>query len=128
MNPYASAYKKDSAVRQSRIRRDRFSAAATLVFLILAVSFFLVYKRTLVQHLMYEVQQMRSIHKGLVTENSVLLAQKQTYLSRERITTYARERLGLDFPAPESIRWIRVEVAPGQKTSDAASSRLNQYR
>lgn len=121
MNPYVTAYKKDSAVRQSRIRRDRFSAAVTLVFLALTVSFFLVYKRTLGQHLMYEVQQMRSIHKGLITENSVLLAQKQTYLSRKRITAYARERLGLDFPAPESIRWIKVEVAAGQTSLDATS-------
>ena len=121
MNPYVTAYKKDSAVRQSRIRRDRFSTAVTLVFLALIVSFFLVYKRTLGQHLMYEVQQMRSIHKGLITENSVLLAQKQAYLSRERITAYARERLGLDFPAPESIRWIKVEVAAGQTSLDATS-------
>ncbi len=121
MNPYVIAYKKDSAVRQSRIRRDRFSAVVTLVFLALTVSFFLVYKRTLGQHLMYEVQQMRSIHKGLITENSVLLAQKQAYLSRERITAYARERLGLDFPAPESIRWIKVEVAAGQTSLDATS-------
>jgi len=121
MNPYVTAYKKDSAVRQSRIRRDRFSVAATLVFLDLTVSFFLVYKRTLGQHLMYEVQQMRSIHKGLITENSVLLANKQEYLSRERITTYARERLGLDFPAPESIRWIKVEVAALETSLDATS-------
>lgn len=121
MNPYVTAYKKDSAVRQSRIRRDRFSVAVTLVFLVLTVSFFLVYKRTLGQHLMYEVQQMRSIHKGLITENSVLLANKQEYLSRERITTYARERLGLDFPAPESIRWIKVEVAALETSLDATS-------
>ena len=118
MNPYVSAYKKDSAVRQSRIRRDRFSAVATLVFLILAVSFLLVYKRTQVQHLMYEVQQMRSIHQGLVTENSVLLAQKQTYLSRERITAYAQERLGLDFPAPESIRWMTSSPPSPRMTSE----------
>ena len=121
MNPYVTAYKKDSAVRKSRIRRDRFSVAVTLVFLALTVSFFLVYKRTLGQHLMYEVQQMRSIHTGLITENSVLLAKKQAYLSRERITTYARERLGLEFPAPESIRWIKVEVAAVQTALDATS-------
>ncbi|MFC1537471.1 hypothetical protein ACFL4P_01445 [Gemmatimonadota bacterium] len=122
MNPYVSAYKKNSAVRQSRIRRDRFSTAAVLVFLAMTIAFFLVYKRTLGQHLVYEVQQMRSIHKGLITENSVLLAQMQRYLSRERITAYAREKLGLDFPAPQSIRWIKVEAAIGQKSFDTAST------
>ena len=121
MNPYASAYKKNSAVRQGRIRRDRFSVAATLVFLVLIVSFFLVYKRTMGQHLMYEVQQMRSIHKELITENSVLLARKQAYLSRERITAYAQEKLGLKFPPPESICWIRVEFASDRKLSVACS-------
>ena len=60
---------------------------------------------------MYEVQQMRSIHQELMTENSVLLARKQAYLSRERITAYAQEKLGLEFPPAESIRWIRVELA-----------------
>jgi cell division protein FtsL len=120
MNPYFSAYTKNSIDRQSRIRRDRFSIAALLVFFTLTICFFLVYKRTLGQHLMYEVQQLRSIHKQLLTENSVLLAEKQHYLSRERITGYAREKLGLDFPAPESIRWIRVETAPGQRSSAAA--------
>jgi cell division protein FtsL len=122
MNPYVSAYKKNSAVRQSRIRRDRFSTAAVLVFLAMTIAFFLVYKRTLGQHLVYEVQQMRSIHKGLITENSVLLAQMQGYLSRERITAYARETLGLDFPAPQSIRWIKVEAVIGQKSFDTAST------
>ena len=122
MNPYVSAYKKNSAVRQSRIRRDRFSIAAVLVFLAMAIAFFLVCKRTLGQHLLYEVQQMRSEHKGLLTENSVLLAQMQEYLSRERITAYARERLGLDFPDPQSIHWITVEADTGQKSFDTAST------
>ncbi|MBN2287910.1 MAG: cell division protein FtsL [Candidatus Glassbacteria bacterium] len=121
MNPYVSAYKKNSAVRQTRIRRDRFSAAITLVFLALTVSFFLVYKRTLGQQLVYQVQQMHSIHDDLITENSVLLAQKQAYLSRERITAYARERLGLDFPAAERIRWVKLEAAADQGSSGAAS-------
>ena len=120
MNPYFSAYTKNSVDRQSRIRRDRFSITAILVFFALTVSFFLVYKRTLGQHLMYEVQQLHSTHKQLLTENSVLLAQKQQYLSRERITTYARERLGLAFPGPERIRWIRVEAVSVENSAHAA--------
>ena len=109
MNPYIDAYKKSSKDREQKNRRNFFSAGVLAVFFLLAISFLLVYKQTFGQHMLFEVQQLKAAQKELITEQSVLLGEKQAVLSRARIIEYAREHLELQFPSPEQIRWIRVE-------------------
>ncbi len=109
MNPYLSAYKRNASQQRVRDRKVVFSSAALAAFFLLGLSLLVVYKQTLGQHLLAEVQRLRVEQKGLVTEQSVLLGEKQQSLSRVRVIAYARERLGLEFPAPESIHWIKAE-------------------
>ncbi|MEA1997186.1 MAG: cell division protein FtsL [Gemmatimonadota bacterium] len=110
MNPYTIAYKKDAAARRAENRRSLFSAGVMVVFLILGVSFLLVYKHTLAHHLLSDVQQLKATRNSLVTERSVLLGDKQVFLSRSRISSYAREQLGLEFPDQDRVRWVSMEA------------------
>ena len=110
MNPYIDAYKKSSQDREQKNRRNLFSAGMLGIFFLLGISFLLVYKHTFGQHLLFEVQQLKAVQKELITEQSVLLGEKQAVLSRAKIIEYAREHLALQFPSPEQIRWIRVEA------------------
>ena len=110
MNPYIDAYKKSADDRKVKKRRSFFSTSVLALFSLLCVSFLMVYKHTLGQHLLIEVHSLNLEKKNLITEQSVLLGEKQTVLSRARIISFARERLELDFPSPDRIRWIRVET------------------
>jgi len=120
MNPYVNAYKKNAVERKSRNRRNLFSAAVLVIFFLLGISFLLVYKHTLGQQLLLEVQQLKAAKKEMVTEQSVLLGEKQCFLSRSRIISYAQEFLDLDFPGPQQIRWIRLETTTGEKAKSAS--------
>jgi len=110
MNPYIDAYKKSAKDRKVKNRRTFFSASVLAVFFLLGVSFLMVYKHTLGQHLLLEVQSLNAEKKKMITEHSVLLGEKQSVLSRARIISYSRQQLELDFPSPDRIRWIRVET------------------
>jgi cell division protein FtsL len=117
MNSYVSAYKQKSVEIRHESRRNFLSAGAILMLCLLAASFLLVYKHAVGQQFMIEVQKLNSAKNELITEQSVLLGQKQAGMSRSRIVTYAREQLFLEFPSPERIRWIRITaLAPlGQR-------------
>jgi hypothetical protein len=110
MNPYISAYKKNASARQTEKRRSFFSSGALAIFFLLGLSFLLVYKHTLGQYMLIEVQELKTSYDYLVTEQSVLLGEKQACLSRERIISYARERLSLELPSPDRIHWIKAEA------------------
>ena len=114
MNPYVSAYKQKSVEIHHASRRAFFSVGAVAMLCLLALSFLLVYKHALGQQLLIEVQELKNTKNNLITEQSDLLGRKQAGMSRARIVEYAREHLGLDFPSPESIHWIRITAqAPG---------------
>jgi hypothetical protein len=115
MNPYVNAYKKHEVTNRRMQRRHLFSAGAALVFLLMLLSLGLVYKRTIGQQWLLDVQRLKQERKDLLTGQSIYLGQKQEYLSRERIIAYARENLNLEFPDPDRIRWIRVDAAPGSE-------------
>jgi len=110
MNPYIDAYKKSADDRKVKKRRSFFSTGALAVFSLLVVSFLMVYKHTIGRQLLIEVQSLNTVKEKLITEQSVLLGEKQSALSRARIISYARQKLELDFPSPDRIRWIRVET------------------
>jgi len=110
MNPYINAYKKSADDRKVKKRRSFFSTSVLAFFFLLGVSFLMVYKHTLGQHLLLEVQSLNLEKKKLITEQSVLLGEKQSVLSRARIISYARQQLELDIPSPDRIHWIRVET------------------
>jgi len=120
MNSYVSAYRQKSIEIKHESRRNFLSAGAVLMLCLLAVSFLLVYKHAVGQQLLIEVQELNTEKKELITEQSVLLGQKQTGMSRSRIVTYAREQLGLEFPGPERIHWIRITspVSAGRQTDE----------
>ncbi len=109
MNPYAGAYKRNQVVNRRIQRRTAFSGALFAFFLLFLASCVLVCKRTVGQQLLIEVQNLKSERKRLITEQSIYLSRKQEFLSRERIIAFARERLGLDFPEPGQVRWVRLE-------------------
>jgi len=109
MNPYIDAYTKRSAEIRVHNRRNFFSAGVMAILFLLGLSFLLVYKHTLAQHLLIEVQELKNVQKDLVTEKSVLLGEWQASMSRSRIVEYAQSRLALDFPSPERVLWIRVK-------------------
>ncbi len=121
MNPYIDAYKKSADDRKAKKRRNFFSTSVLAFFFLLGVSFLMVYKHTLGQHLLLEVQSLNIEKKKLITEQSVLLGEKQSVLSRARIISYARQQLELDFPSPDRIRWIRMET--GKDLSLSSSGR-----
>jgi cell division protein FtsL len=108
MNSYVSAYRQKSVEIKHESRRNFLSAGAILMLCLLAASFLLVYKHAVGQQFMIEVQELNSDKNELITEQSVLLGQKQAGISRSRIVSYAREQLDLEFPNPERIRWIRI--------------------
>ena len=110
---YVDANGKRSADIKLRTRRNFFSAGVMAIFFLLGLSFLLVYKHTLGQHLLIEVQELKVEQKNLITEKSVLLGERQACMSRSKIVEYAKNRLGLDFPSPERIQWLRVESAEG---------------
>ncbi len=112
MNSYVSAYRQKSVEIRHESRRNFLSAGALLMLCLLAVSFLLVYKHAVGQQFMIEAQELNSEKNKLITEQSVLIGQKQASLSRSRIVSYAREQLGLEFPNPERIRWIRITSPP----------------
>ena len=64
--------------------------------------------------------RLKAAKKEMVTEQSVLLGEKQCFLSRSRIISYAQEFLDLDFPGPQQIRWIRLETTTGEKAKSAS--------
>lgn len=109
MNPYVSAYKKNQDLNRRQRRRSIFSGGALVLFILFLVSFVLVGKRTLGQQILIEVQALKAERRMLITAQSVYMGQKQEYLSRERIIEYAREKLGLDFPDPSQVMWVRVQ-------------------
>ena len=111
MNPYGYEYRKSQVINRRQRRRSVFSGGALVLLLIFLASSALVYKRTLGQQLLIEVQNLKVEHKRLITEQSIYLGRKQEYLSRERIVAYATERLGLEFPEPSKVLWIRLESA-----------------
>ena len=114
MNSYVSAYKQKSQEIHHESRRNVLSAGAMVMLCLLAISFLLVYKHAVGQQLLIEVQELKTEKNSLITEQSDLLGRKQSEMSRARIVSYARENLGLEFPSPESIRWIRIsDSAPG---------------
>lgn len=108
MNSYVSAYRQKSVEIRHESRRNFLSAGALLMLCLLTVSFLMVYKHAVGQQFMIETQELNSEKNKLITEQSVLIGQKQANLSRSRIVSYAREQLGLEFPNPERIRWIRI--------------------
>lgn len=119
MNPYVSAYQKKSAEIRTSHRRSFLSTGVLTVLLLLALSFMLVYKHAVGQQLLIEVQELKTERQKLVTEQSVLLGQKQAGLSRSRVVEYARKELNLDFPSPDRIRWVRINESspvPSQST------------
>ncbi|MCE5270494.1 hypothetical protein LLH00_04350 [bacterium] len=121
MNPYAGAYRRNQVVNRRIQRRTAFSGALVAFFLLFLASCVLVGKRTVGQQLLIEVQNLKSEHKRLITEQSIYISRKQEYLSRERIIAFARERLGLDFPEPGQVRWVRLEsTAAGTGAKDMA--------
>ncbi|HUU29251.1 MAG TPA: cell division protein FtsL [archaeon] len=120
MNPYINAYKKISSEKKQKNRRNTFSAIVLAVFFLLSISFLLVYKHTVAQYLLLEVQQLKLTRKNLVTEQSVLLGEKQAFLSRARISSYAQKHLGLEFPSPDRIRWIKMEALTDQELTHAS--------
>ena len=119
MNPYIDAYKKSADDRKVKKRRNFFSTGVLAVFFLLAVSFLMVYKHTIGQQLLHQVQSLNTEKDKLITEQSVLLGEKQSVLSRARIISYARQRLELDFPSPDRIRWIRVETGKDLSTNSS---------
>lgn len=108
MNSYVSAYKQKSVEIHHAARRNFLSASAIVMLCLLALSFLLVYKHAVGQQLLIEVQELKNAKNNLITEQSDLLGRKQAVVARARIVDYARENLGLEFPSPESIRWIRI--------------------
>ncbi|MBW7994987.1 MAG: hypothetical protein FVQ81_00155 [Candidatus Glassbacteria bacterium] len=120
MNPYVSAYKRKSVEIRHESRRNFMSVGAMVMLCLLAMSFLLVYKHAVGQQLLIDVQELNSEKNNLITEQSVLLGQKQTAMSRSRIVSFVREHLDLDFPSPERIRWIRITApAPeGRRTGE----------
>jgi hypothetical protein len=111
MNPYAGAYRRNQAVNRRIHRRSVFSGAMFTFFLLFIASCILVGKRTVGQQLLNEVQSLKVERKRLITEQSIYMSRKQEFLSRERIIDFARERLGLDFPEPGQVQWVRMEKA-----------------
>jgi cell division protein FtsL len=112
MNSYVSAYRQKSVEIRHESRRNFLSTGAILMLCLLAASFLLVYKHAVGQQFLIEVQELNSEKKELFTEQSVLMGQKQASVSRSRIVSYAREQLGLEFPDPERIRWVRISSPP----------------
>ena len=119
MNPYVSAYKRKSVEIHHESRRNVMSVGAMAMLCLLALSFLLVYKHAVGQQLLIDVQELKSEKNDLITEQSDLLGRKQAGMSRARIVSYARENLGLEFPSPERIRWIRINapVPAGRQTN-----------
>lgn len=109
MNPYGIEYRRSQVINRKQRRRTVFSGGVLVFLLIFLASFALVYKQTLGQQLLLEVQNLKVEHKRLITEQSVYSGQKQEYLSREKIVTYATERLGLEFPDPSKVFWVQLE-------------------
>ena len=109
MNPYGIEYRRSQVINRKQRRRTVFSGGVLVFLLVFLASFALVYKQTLGQQLLSEVQNLKVEHKRLITEQSVYLGLKQEYLSREKIVTYATERLGLEFPDPSKVFWVRLE-------------------
>jgi cell division protein FtsL len=108
VNSYISAYKQKSVEIHHAARRNFLSVGAMVMTCLLALSFLLVYKHVVGQQLLIEVQELKNDKNNLITEQSDLLGRKQAGMARARIVDYARENLDLEFPSPESIRWIRI--------------------
>ncbi len=123
MNPYAGAYRRNQAVNRRIRRRSVFSGALFAFFLLFIASCILVGKRTVGQQLLNEVQNLKVERKRLITEQSIYMSRKQEFLSRERIIAYARERLGLDFPEPGQVQWVRMEKVDENAGSAADKNR-----
>ena len=114
MNSYVSAYKQKSVEIHHAARRNFLSVGAMVMLCLLAMSFLLVYKHAVGQQLLIDVQELKIEKSNLFTEQSDLLGRKQAVIARSRIVNYARDNLGLEFPSPESIRWIRIAApTPG---------------
>ena len=110
MNPYVSAYKKKDIDNKQEKRRKFFSSALNVLLAMFFLSFLLVCKHIHGQHLLIDMANLKGLRKQLLTEQSVLLGEKQSVLSRARIIEYARKNLDLEFPSPERVRWIDIET------------------